>query len=131
MCLDLIAGIASVVVFDSEKRRETVLVYNPGGWWEPPGGVVEGGDSLAETARTEAREETGLDIVLTDLPLAQFAGRRTGGRLRVKREGRTHPGCTRAVGLFDTDTLPELRRDRKTILDLLNDPPDWSPPGES
>ena len=144
-CIDRIGGIASVIVFYTDEHRETVLVYNRAGGWEPPGGVVENGQTLAETARTEAREETGLAVSLTDLlytrtvefafgdrstvplPVAQFVGHRTDGILRIEREGRTHPGCTRATGLFDIETLPEMRRERDAIVDLLNDPPAWSP----
>ncbi|RNJ26488.1 NUDIX hydrolase [Halosegnis longus] len=147
-CLDHIGGIASVIVFYTDEHRETVLVYNRAGGWEPPGGVVENGQSLAETARTEAREETGLTVSLTDLlytrtvefafadgstvplPVAQFVGHRTDGTLRIEREGRTHPGCTRATGLFDIETLPEVRRERAAIADLLNDPPAWEPGDE-
>jgi len=144
-CLERISGIASIIVFYTDERRETVVVYNRAGGWEPPGGVVEDGDSLPETARTEAREETGLTVSITDLlytrvvefafedgstmplPVAQFVGHRTDGQLRIEREGRTHPGCTRATGLFDIETLPELRRERDETVELLNDPPAWRP----
>lgn len=147
--IDYIGGIASVIVFYTEEHRETVIVYNRAGGWEPPGGVVENGASLEETARTEAREETGLDVTLTDLlytrtfefafadgsvaelPVAQFIGHRTDGRLSIEKEGRTHPGCTRATGLFDIDTLPEMRRERDEIVALLNEPPSWTPNEET
>jgi ADP-ribose pyrophosphatase YjhB (NUDIX family) len=145
--IDLIGGIASIYLFYTPEHRETVLVYNPAGGWEPPGGVVEGGRSHTETARAEAREETGLEIAVTDavytrrfefrfadgravdLPIAQFVGHRTAGTLSVEREGQTHPGTTRATGLFDRDTLPEMRRDRERLVRLLADPPAWD--GES
>ena len=135
--LDLIAGIASVATFYTPARKETVLVYNPAGWWEPPGGVVERGQSPEEAARTEAREETGLEVELVDLlytgrfefryasgetvplPVAQFVGHRTGGSLAIEREGSDHPGTTRATGLFDAETLPETRRDGEEIRRLL------------
>lgn len=145
--LSVMAGIVSVVVFYSDDRRETVLVYNPHGGWEPPGGRLEPDRTPEEMARTEASEETGLEIELTDLlyttrfeyvygsghsvelPLAQFAGRRASGHLQVEKEGnthpevpRSHPGLSRGTGLFDTETLPEIRRDRDLIRELLNDP---------
>jgi 8-oxo-dGTP pyrophosphatase MutT (NUDIX family) len=141
--VDLIGGIASVIVFYTPEHRETVLVYNRSGGWEPPGGVIEDGATPEETARTEAEEETGLTVELTDLactrsftfafpdgkrvrlPLAQFVGHRVEGTLSVEREGRTHPGTTRATGLFDRETLPETRRDRDLLADLLNAPPEW------
>lgn len=135
--LDLLAGIASVVLFYTPERAETVLVYNPGGYWEPPGGVIERSQSPADAARTEAREETGLEVRLTDLlyagtftlrygsgesvplPVAQFVGHRVDGSLTVEREGSDHPGVTRATGLFDTQVFPDDCRDAAEIRRLL------------
>jgi ADP-ribose pyrophosphatase YjhB (NUDIX family) len=136
--LELIAGIASVVTFYTGAREETVLVYNPAGGWEPPGGVIERDQTPEAAARTEAHEETGLEVELDDLlytgrfefryasgetvplPLAQFVGHRTGGSLAIEREGSDHPGTTRATGLFDAETLPETRRDGEEIRRLLS-----------
>ncbi|WP_247731469.1 NUDIX hydrolase [Halovivax limisalsi] len=135
--LDRIAGVASVVVYYTEAREETVLVFNPGGYWEPPGGVVERDQTPAEAARTEAREEIGVDVALTDvhyttrcqfqyaaghsvpLPVVQFVGHRTGGSLHVERERLDHPGVTRATGVFDADVFPEPCRDGDEIRALL------------
>ncbi|WP_440989361.1 NUDIX hydrolase [Haloarchaeobius baliensis] len=136
--LELLAGIASVVVFYTDAHEETVLVYNPSGHWEPPGGAIEAGQTPEETVHMEAREETGLEIELTDLlysgwfefqyrdgsnvtlPLAQFVGHRVGGSLTVERERIDHPGVTRATGVFDRELLPECR-EQAEILDLLAD----------
>jgi ADP-ribose pyrophosphatase YjhB (NUDIX family) len=135
--LELMAGIASVVTFYTRAREETVLVYNPAGGWEPPGGVIERDQTPEEAARAEAREETGLEVELVDLlytgrfefryasgesvplPVAQFVGHQTGGSLEVEREGSDHPGTTRATGLFDAETLPETRREGGEIRRLL------------
>jgi len=135
--LERIAGIASAITFYTPEREETVLVYNPASRWEPPGGVIERDQSPEEAARTEAREETGLEVELVDLlytgrfefryasgacvplPVAQFVGHRTGGSLAVEREGSDHPGTTRATGLFDAETLPETRREGEEIRRLL------------
>lgn len=143
--LDLLGGIASAIVFYTPGHRETVLVYNPTSGWEPPCGVIEPEHTPEETARVEAREETGLEIILTDLlysgrityeyeggqtvplPLAQFVGHRVDGRLRIEREGRTHPGTTRATGLFDAETLPDSTREYDEIQQLLGEPPAWEP----
>lgn len=137
--LDLIAGIASVVLFYTPTRAETVLVYNPGGFWEPPGGVIEKEQTPEDAARAEAREETGLEIELTELlytgrfefryasgervplPVAQFVGHRVSGSLRIEREGTDHPGVTRATGLFDAQVFPEPCRDGEEIRRLLTD----------
>jgi ADP-ribose pyrophosphatase YjhB (NUDIX family) len=138
--LELIAGIASVVLFYTSDHEETVLVYNPSGFWEPPGGVIEKNQTPENTARVEAREETGLEIELTDLlytgefvfryasgervplPVAQFVGHRVSGTLRIEREGTDHPGVTRATGLFDTEVFPEPCRDAEEIKRLLQEP---------
>ena len=135
-------GMASVIVFWTDRRVETVLVYNRAGRWEPPGGAIEGRASPEDTAVAEAMEETGLEVALTglasagrvtlefadgngvDLPVATFVGRRVEGSLRVEREGNDHPGVTRGVGLFDRAHLPEDCRDRETIDDLLDPYPD-------
>lgn len=140
--LETFAGIASVVTFYTAAHQETVLVYNRGGYWEPPGGAIEGRHLPAETAVWEAEEETGLDVELTDLlytgevhyeyndgntvvlPLSAFVGHRTAGTLRVERERNDHPGVCRAVGLFGPDVLPENCRDRKELLRLLPDQDD-------
>jgi 8-oxo-dGTP pyrophosphatase MutT (NUDIX family) len=135
--LDVFAGMSSVIVFWTPAHVETVLVFNPNGHWEPPGGAVEGRDGHAETAVREATEETGLTVELTglhstgrvslayadgttvELPVATFVGKRVEGSLRVEREVNDHPGVTRGVGLFGADVLPENCRDRSDLLDLL------------
>lgn len=132
-----------MLLFYTPERRETVLVCNPKGSWEPPGGVIEAEWTPAETARNEAREETGLEVELTELvytrrarfeypdgnavelPVAQFAGHRVAGELGVEKEGHAHPGMSRGVGLFDRETLPELRRERERLLERLHEPPEW------
>jgi 8-oxo-dGTP pyrophosphatase MutT (NUDIX family) len=137
--LDTFAGMASVVTFHTDRRHETVLVYNRAGHWEPPGGAVEGRDALADTAAREAAEEAGITVAITDLcytrrvhyhyddgstatlPVATFVGHRVEGSLSVEREQNDHPGVTRAVGLFTPDVLPENCRDRERILELLPD----------
>ena len=140
--LAVLAGMSSVITFWSERRVETVLVWNRAGNWEPPGGAIEADWTPEGTAVTEAREEAGLDVDLTglhsvgrtrlryedgsavELPVATFVGERTGGSLRVEREGNDHPGVTRGVGLFDRERLPENCRDRTSIAAMLEPYPD-------
>lgn len=86
--LEILGGIASVIVFYTPACERTVLVYNPlREGWEPPGGAS------------------------APLPLAQFVGHRVEGSLHVEYELVGPPGTTRATGLFDAATLPETREE--------------------
>jgi len=125
-------------------RTVEPVEYGPLPWYPDsvPDSVEEqletfAGIASAVTFYTDAREETGLDVELTDLlytgevhyeyddgnilvlPLAAFVGHRTAGQLRIERERNDHPGVCRGVGLFGPDVLPEDCRDRGEILALL------------
>lgn len=53
-------SVAGVVVND---RGEVLLIQRrDNGHWEPPGGVLEFGESIRDGLRREVREETGLDV---------------------------------------------------------------------
>lgn len=54
------------------RRGDTLLLIERGrgvavGEWSVPGGRVEFGETLAEAARREVAEETGLDVVIGDV----------------------------------------------------------------
>lgn len=55
--------VAYVLIYDRNTER-VLMVLNDHGSWSLPGGGREPGESLAETARREALEETGLEACI-------------------------------------------------------------------
>ena len=77
-----------------ERDRQLVLIRRTApplpGYWAPPAGHVELGESVTEATIREAREETGLEIVLdglldvyshgdADVLIVTYRARATGG----------------------------------------------------
>lgn len=132
-----IAGIAGALVRDDDGRIACVDVSYADTAWQTPGGAVEPGDSLPETARKETREECGLEIELDGLlytriaeveydptvpetpviPVAIFTGRPVGGRL-VTAGNRLPDGRDEIADAawFDPEDLPSGTLDREWIL---------------
>jgi len=92
--------------------------------WALPGGFVEVGESVAEAARREAREETALAVRLTAL-LGVYSDPRRDPRLHVVSvafaavaRGTPHArDDARHLDLFSLEALPPLAFDHARILD--------------
>ena len=97
--------------------------------WCLPSGGVEEGESLAEAAIRETKEESGIDVELvrlvgvysrlggmSDVHAVLYAGKPIGGELR------TQPGETIDVAYFPFDQLPEdiSFGHKKRILDAIH-----------
>ncbi|GAB3920200.1 hypothetical protein GCM10011575_44010 [Microlunatus endophyticus] len=54
-------SVAGVIVDDSE-RNVLLIKRRDNGHWEPPGGVLELGETIEDGLRREIREETGLSV---------------------------------------------------------------------
>ncbi|GEN52295.1 MULTISPECIES: NUDIX hydrolase [Halobacillus] len=63
----------AVVIIEND-RQEILLQHRKDGGWGLPGGLMELGESLEETARREVKEETGLKIGELEL-LDIFSGK--------------------------------------------------------
>lgn len=90
-------SVAAAVV--DEAGRVLVLRRRDNGRWEPPGGVLEIGETIPDGLRREVLEETGLEVeidaltgVYKNMPRAivalVFRCRSTGGALRTSEEAR-------------------------------------------
>jgi 8-oxo-dGTP diphosphatase len=55
------------IIVESDAGIVLVRRRNPPLGWALPGGFVDRGESVAQAARREAKEETGLDVELTEL----------------------------------------------------------------
>jgi ADP-ribose pyrophosphatase YjhB (NUDIX family) len=97
---------------------------NPPPGWALPGGFVDVGESLAHAAVREAREETSLEVTLTEQFFAYSDPKRDprGATVTVVFLGHA-TGTPRAeddaknVGVYALDKLPTLAFDHGQILD--------------
>lgn len=114
-------GAGLLLVRDAADRR-----------WSLPGGWIDLGESLAESAVREVREESGYDVVATKLLAVSNIRRRRDGRPMKVNVFRMFVRCdlvsdtassiegaeTTEAAFFGEDDLPELSTGRGTHEDL-------------
>jgi ADP-ribose pyrophosphatase YjhB (NUDIX family) len=112
------------VIIETDGGLVLVERKNPPPGWALPGGFVDVGESLAQAAAREAREETALEVELDEQFFAYSDPARDprGATVSVvflgHARGRPHAGDdARHVGLFRLDGLPPLAFDHRQILD--------------
>ena len=115
----ILMSCAGCAVLDHAGRVLLQQRDDPGGPWGLPGGAMELGETVAQTAIRETREETGIDVEVVELlgvysgevrPYANgdvvqaiavmFTATQVGGAVEV--DG----GETQDLGWFDLDRLP-------------------------
>jgi 8-oxo-dGTP diphosphatase len=117
-------SVAAVVVDDQD--RALLVRRRDNGHWEPPGGVLELGEEIADGLRREVAEETGLQVEPSALTgvyknMSQhivalvFRCRQTGGTLAAASETAALRWATRAEVEDLADPAYAIR-----VLDALN-----------
>lgn len=130
------AGIGGANVFDVREGEPKMLAVKPGykDRWEGPGGDLEVGETLAETARREVREETNYEVELTGvfyarevhidygppapvpIPMVVYTARPVGGRLAVPwNEVPSGEPEIEDARWFGAEALPDDLVDRERI----------------
>lgn len=135
--LEYFGGVGGLAVVDDGRVLCVEVGYHDVGW-TTPGGAQDPGETLAETALRETREEANVEAAITGvlfhrefaldyghdrlvrLPAVVFTGQKTGGRRAVpaRRTGFGPPEIT-DVRWFGPEELPPDVRDREWLRELL------------
>ncbi|WP_141433757.1 NUDIX hydrolase [Bacillus sp. 03113] len=114
----ILTGAVAIIMND---QNEVLLQLRTKGKWGLPGGLMELGESLEETAQRETKEETGLTV--NELT---FLGVFSGKDYYNKLENMDEYYAVTAV-YFTNDVIGEIRKDHDESLDIQYFPLDQLP----
>jgi 8-oxo-dGTP diphosphatase len=104
----------SAIITDDHDRALLIKRLD-NGHWEPPGGVLELGETIKDGLRREVREETGLDIDVG--PLTGVYKNMTRGVIALVFAATIRGGC-----LVATDETADFRwEDERGVRELANE----------
>lgn len=117
-----------IIIEMGDQEQYIVLVErkNPPHGWALPGGFVEGNESVADAARREAKEETGLDVELFQLqgvyskpgrdPRGPVVSVCFVGYAKGTPKAADDAKNVRVFNIYE-DELPPMAFDHKTVID--------------
>lgn len=120
-----------VLCLDAEGRLLLLLRRDPVDGhetWEPPGGVVEAGESLLQAAARELREQTGIEVPLRERYVVVRRDDRWRGEPRMRDEACFFAAIgdedveARTRSADEAGTVVEWRRFRPADVDRLDVP---------
>lgn len=118
---------AAGIVLDASGKRVLLIHRRDNGRWEPPGGVLELGETIEDAVVREVEEETGARVEVERLT-GVYKNMRQGivalvFRCRLLSEPLSHTGEASIVAWHDIDDVPNLMSPAYSarVLDALDD----------